>query len=323
MVSQAAPGSVFLFAGNDSYSKEKAIDELITAVLGGSARELNCKVFYGADSDASHILDYLATLPFLSPRRVAVVKDFDKLSKESKSLIADYAKKKISKSTCLILDMKDTAALNDYSSGGHVSIRRFSDPTDSELTSWIKHFLSAKGKKIEDDAVAALKELQGQNLLSIASELEKLMLFTEPADCIRMSDVEDVVARSLTASAFDLMDAIERKDIDAAISIVSESMQGGKKHYEIIGLLCWHLKRILKAKMLFTGGASEPQVGATLKIGARYRSEFFRQVKAVDISRIKSRLGILLEADANIKRAKYDPGLVLEFTVIRLCLSGT
>lgn len=321
MVSQAPSGSVFLFSGSDSYSKQRAIEELITAVLGSSARELNCKVFYGAESDAGDILDYLATMPFLSPRRIAVVKDFDRLSKESRSLITDYAKKS-SNSTCLILDMKEAYSLGDYPTGGHVSIRHFGDPTDAELTSWIKRFLASKGRKIEDEAITALKEMQGRNLLSISSELEKLMLFAGDRDCIDSSDVEEVVAKSLATSAFDLMDAIECRDIDAAVNIVSGSIQAGKKHYEIVGLLCWHLKRILKAKAMLAGGASETRTGAALKIGSRYRREFFRQVKATDIGRIKSRMAILLEADANIKRAKYDPGLVLEFTVIRLCLSG-
>lgn len=314
-----ASGSVFLFTGMDSYSKGKAVEELIQTVLGGSARELNCKVFYGAECPASQILDYLATLPFLSPKRIAVVKEYDRLSKESKALIIEYIKKP-ARSTCLILETGQRHVSDEQSLGGHAAIRRFDGPTDSELTSWIRRVLASKGKRIEDDAVAALKELKGQDLLSMDSELEKLALFTGERDYVTMGDVEEVVAKGLTASAFDLMNAIDNRDIDAAVNIVSESMLAGKKPYEMIGLLCWHLKRVMKAKTLLAGGASDLQAAYALKIGARYRGEFFRQARALDSARIKSRLGILLDADSNIKRAKYDPGLVLEFTVIRLCL---
>ncbi|MCX6006390.1 MAG: hypothetical protein NTZ34_03905 [Chloroflexi bacterium] len=103
-------------------------------------------------------------------------------------------------------------------------------------------------------------------------------------------DVEEVVAKSMTTSAFDLMDAIEKKDIGRAQEIVSESMLAGKKHYELIGLLCWHLKRMYRAKALLGTGASEYQVASSLKVASRYRNEFFRQVRGAGADRIKSRM---------------------------------
>lgn len=321
VIDPAASGSVYLFTGNDIYSKEKAIEELVNSILGNSAKEFNCKVFYGAESEASQILDYLATLPFLAPKRLAIVKDFDKLPKESRALIADYTKRS-PKSTCLILETKENARPDDYGMAVHTSIRRFQDPTDTELTSWIKRYLASRSKDIEDEAVSALKELQGRNLLSIASELEKLLLYIGKNVCVTAEDVEEVVAKSLTTSAFDLMDAIEKKNIERALEIVSESMLAGKKHYEIIGLLCWHLKRMYRANALLDSGASEYQAASLLKVASRYRNEFFRQVRGAGADRIKSRMSILLEADSGIKRAKYDPGLVLDFTVIRLCLGA-
>jgi DNA polymerase III subunit delta len=317
-----ASGSVYLFTGNDSYSKEKAIDELVSSILGATAaKEFDCRIFYGAESDASQIRDYLATLPFLAPKRVAIVKDFDKLPKESRALLSDYTKKS-PKSTCLILETKEDARPDDYGIAAGASVRRFEGPTDAELTSWIKRYIASRSKDIEDEAVSALKELQGRNLLSIASELEKLLLYIGNRPCATADDVEEVVAKSLISSAFDLTDAIEARDIERALEIVSESMLAGRKHYEIIGLLCWHLKKMYRAKTLLERGVSEYQAASLLKIAPRYRNKFFRQAKACGSDRIKSRMSVLLEADAGIKRSKYGPWLVLDFTVIRLCLGA-
>lgn len=321
MVTDLAPGSVYLFTGSDSYSKEKSIEELVDSILGGSAKEFNCKVFYGAESDASQILDYLATMPFLAPKRLAIVKDFDKLPKEGKALIADHSRKS-PKTTCLILETKENARPDDYGMAANVPVRRFEGLTDAELTAWIKRYLASRSKGIEDEAISALKELQGRNLLSISSELEKLVLYTGNRGCVTAEDVEEIVAKSLTSSAFDLTDAIEKRDIERALEIVSESMLAGRKHYEIIGLMCWHLKRMYRAKTMLAGGVSEYQAASLLKVASRYRGEFFRQVKACGADRIRSRILALLEADSGIKRAKYDPKLVLDFTVIRLCLGA-
>jgi len=58
-----------------------------------------------------------------------------------------------------------------------------------------------------------------------------------------------------------------------------------------------------------------------LKIGRRYADEFFKQANSMTLPQAMSRLAILLEADLDIKRTKFDPNLVLEFAIIRLCLS--
>ena len=59
-----------------------------------------------------------------------------------------------------------------------------------------------------------------------------------------------MAGRSLASSAFDITWAIENGKIDESLSIISDLVKAGKKHYEIIGLLCWHVKRLLTAKML-------------------------------------------------------------------------
>ena len=313
--------SVFLFIGSEGYLKDKAIKDLSSSVLGGSSRDLNYKVFYGAESDSREILDYAATMPFLAEKRVIIVKDFDELSEECKSRLISYIEKPL-KSTCLILETKGDSVLKKYSRiSRHVNIQYFKDPENSKLLAWIKKSVTAKGKSIEDQAAEALKELQGKNLLSLTQEIDKLAAFVGERSLITVKDIEELVGKSLVASAFDLIDAVEKKDINLAMKIVSDLMMTGKRPYETIGLLCWHLKRLLRAKILQARGEPDSVIANLLRINRRYYNEFFRQAKGISIPQIKSKMAILLEADLDIKRTKYDPALILEFAVIRLCLS--
>lgn len=314
--------SVFLFIGNDIYLKNRALEELSSSLLDRSSKELDYKVFYGGDLDIAEVLDHANTIPFLASKKLIVIKDAEKISREEASRLITYIKNPIS-STCLILESADDSFLSGENDvAGYVNVRRFDNLSDNELSAWIKRLISKKSgsKTISTDAVESIKELQGQDLLSLDQELEKLIAFVGEKGEISSDDVGEVVGRTLTVSAFDLADAIETKKIDDALSIIADLILSGKKHYEIIGLLCWHLKRVMKAVMLREKGESDFRIANALRISKRYADDFFGQLAALDLGKVRLRMQILLEADLDLKRTKYDPALVLEFAVIRMCL---
>ena len=311
--------SAFLFIGEDGYLKEKAIEDLTSSLLDNSSRQLDYKIFYGAETDARSILDYATTIPFLAPKRVTVIKDVEKLSKEDISKLISYLKNP-SKSTCLILESKDNSVLEEFSETS-LKVQRFDGLEGYEILSWIRQYVASRGKSISEDAARELKELQGANLSSMAQELDKLIAFTGDRPQIETGDVEGLVGKSLIISAFDLTKAIESNRIGEAIRIVSDLMLGGKRPHEIMGLLCWHFSRILKARVLLSRGESVSHISNILRVSGRYSDNFFQQVKRFTNSEIKSKIRGLLEADLDIKRTKFDPALILEFVIIRLCLS--
>jgi DNA polymerase III subunit delta len=316
-----ARSPVIIFVGEDKYLKEKALKELSSSLLGDPPAGLDHKVFHGADAEIKEVLDYVNTVPFLADKRLAVIKDAENMPAELTAAILEYIKKP-SKSTCLVLEVAGNAALKEYDEViRQVSVRRFGKPADGDLLSWIRDFITARGKEIEANAAVILKELQGQDLLSLTQEMEKLVAYAGQRKKITVADVEEMVGRSLALSAFDITRAIDEKKVNDALRICSDLIKSGRKEHEIIGLLCWHLRRALKAKVMQARGNTDYQVALALRIGQRYQGEFFRQISGLKMSQVRSRIGMLLEADLDIKRSKIDPGLALEFAVIRLCLS--
>ena len=314
--------AVFLFAGNDSYSKEQAIKKLKSSLFDSSSSELDYKVFDGADAEIRDILDHVSTIPFLASKRLVIIRHFEKLSKENTSRLIEYIKNP-TKSTCLVLDAEDDSIIKQYSQlSRHLIISSFGLISDSQFQARTKEMLSSakSDKKISHEAVMALKELYGNDMGSISQELQKLSSFVGDRVQIETSDVEEIAGKNLNASTFDLTDAIEVNDPEKALSIISELMISGKRHYEIVGLLCWQTKRLFKGRMFMDGGMSESQIANSLKISRRYHERFFAQLKRSPLSQVESKMQVLLEADLDIKRSKYDPAIALELAVIKLCL---
>ena len=318
--------SVYLFVGDNEYLKEKAIADLKSAILkGSSGDDLDYKVFHGAEVDFREVLDSVATIPFLSAKKLVVIKNIEDLNDENLGRLIACIKKS-SKSTVLVLDAKSDSVVSEHVElAGLANVSRFDEMTDAELHRWVKKFVESKTdskKNIEDDAAKELKDLHGKNLLALSGEIEKLIAFTGERSLITLADVEKIAARSAFSSAFDLTRALENNSPDFALSIVSELTATGKKHHEIIGLLCWHLRRILRAKTLQAKGEPDSRVANMLKIGRRYQDNFFKQAKVIGIKEARDKLKILLEADLDIKRSRLDPTLILELVVMKLCLGA-
>ncbi|MFH0763683.1 MAG: DNA polymerase III subunit delta [Candidatus Omnitrophota bacterium] len=318
--------SVHLFVGDNEYLKEKAIADLKSAILkDSSGNDLDYKVFRGGEADFREVLDSVATIPFLSAKKLVVIKNIEDLDDPDLGRLIACIKKSL-KTTVVVLDAKSDSVVSVYGElAGLASIKRFDGMTDAEFHGWVKKFVQVKtasGKKIEDDAVSQLKDLHGNNLTALSGEIEKLIAFTGERSLITLADVEKIAARSAFSSAFDLTRAIENNNPDFALSIASDLTAAGRKHHEIIGLLCWHLRRILRAKTLQAKGEPDSRVANILKIGRRYQDNFFKQANAIGIKEAREKLKILLEADLDIKRSRLDPTLILEFVIMKLCLGA-
>ncbi len=312
--------SVYLFVGTEKYLKERAISELRFRSLDSSSGELDYKVLHGSDTSADEIINSSSTMPFFSSKRLIVVKDFHKLSKEDASKVIAYIKNP-NKYTCLIIDSDDASILEDYPPiTKYAKVLRFAPLSDNELSDWIKKYLSMRGKAIEDDALDILKESKGADLLSLSRELDKLMTFIHKRKSVAGDDVERLVGKSVGASAFDIASAIGDKNASKAIRIVHELTSSGKKPYEIIGILSWFFKRVLKAKLLLDTGDTESSVSQKLRVNRRSAEEFFTHVHSFSAQDLESKMKVILDADLNIKRPRYSPSFIMEFAVIRLCL---
>jgi len=311
---------VYLFVGKEKYLKECAISELRSFSLDSSSAELDYKVLHGQDTSADEITSCAGTRPFFSSKRLIVVKDFDKLSKEDTAKIVAYIKNP-SQHTCLILDSDDASILEDEPSiARYAKVVRFTPLSDDELSNWITRYLAAKSKTIDDDARDILKESKGSDLLTLSHELDKLITFVNKRANVTKDDVESLVGKSVMASAFDIASAIGDKNVSKAVKIVYELTSSGKKPYEIIGILSWFFKRLLKAKLLLAKGDAESSVGYKLRIHRKSTEEFFTQVHSFSVADIESKMKTLLDADLGIKRPRYSPSLILEFAIVRLCL---
>src|SRR3989339_346146 len=83
-------GNFYIFAGEESFTIEKGIRLLSKAL---NIDEMNTEVFYGGDLDISSLILSLQTMPFLSDKKIILLKEAEKIKSQELKKLAEVLKR--------------------------------------------------------------------------------------------------------------------------------------------------------------------------------------------------------------------------------------
>ena len=207
---------------------------------------------------------------------------------------------------------------------GIVELQRISE---EDALRWVMREAETKGVQFSEDAARELVDALSAEMLLIASELEKLMLYAGAQDkkTIELADVETMVSAAKQRSLYELTDAISQKDAPRALALLHgllNASDGGEdaaighvftlaKTYRQMLVLNEHQVRDQRAmwQALWPGFRVAPFAADALIVQARrYR----------DRTELTRGLQWIAKADLELRSSPPDKRLVLERLVMRL-----
>lgn len=231
---------VILLAGTEHFLKEESLAKIKSAFLDSASADFNFNVFYAGTQGAEKILECANTAPFLGKKRVVLVHQVEDLSVGDKRLILSYAQAP-QKHTLLILETSQ-----DYLNQGFwAEISQFAkvifcQPVQgNQLLTWIRGFVQAQGKKIDEEALRLLVNNLGNSLQSLASALDNLILYIGEKEKIEADDVAMLVGPDVDAGAFELFDAVFARNKKKAFQILDSLLKDGVSSAQILGALAY------------------------------------------------------------------------------------
>ncbi len=102
---------------------------------------------------------------------------------------------------------------------------------------WVTETAAAQGAKIEPDAARELVDALGADMMMIAGELEKLLLFVGEKKRVTLGDVETMVLAAKQRSLYELTDAISAGDRPKALAVLDALLSTGDGDEAAIGHL--------------------------------------------------------------------------------------
>jgi len=104
--------------------------------------------------------------------------------------------------------------------GEHCATVELARVTEEDAMRWTVATAQEAGARIEPDAARELVDALGADMMLIASELEKLLLYTTGRGKITLGDVETMVLAAKQRSLYELTDAISAHDQVRALALL-------------------------------------------------------------------------------------------------------
>jgi DNA polymerase III subunit delta len=333
---------LYLFWGEDEYSREEAIREIKSKLGDSSLLSTNTSLLDGSKLSLNELKACVETVPFLAEKRLVIIKGllerYESKSATTKTKISNVSKSKqdetqsiveclktIPQSTILILTdnietKKNTLQNNPIYQGiiKIAEIRSFPILKGTKLSQWIQNTINQKGGSISRQATDILIQLIGGDLHILNNEIAKLVAYT----CGRMieeKDVRMVVSAAQEEDIFALVDAIIDHQVDRAEKTLQGLLKNGIAPGQILTLLARQLQMMIQIKDLQSQKKSVSEI--RMKLGLSYGfiwEKIASRSEQYTMDTLKQTYRKLLETDICIKTGKFEGDLAVDILVAEL-----
>ncbi len=318
---------MYLLLGEETWLADEALGKLLRELLPESERDLNLDVLDAGEAPVQDIIAKCDTFPFFGARRVVVVRMRDERDFRTGGLeaLAAYVEQAPPPSTLIVVAEKLDRRRRLFTALQRIAriipCRRM-DP--EELPRWVRTRVAAAGKTIVPEAAEGLVMLVGGNLRELATEIDKLVAYVGARRTIGVADVREVTSHVAEATVFELMDAVGLRQTERALRLL-QVVLAEESPVKVLFMLSDQIRMLLRTKAL-EGRARTPRrpsrdeirdaLGTRAFLYERYRA----QVAAFGRLDVAQILGLLMEADTEIKTGAKPPRLALETLVVGLCV---
>ena len=316
----------YLVRGDDASLVGQAALELVTSLVGdeGTASSAEDHGGAGADIDVGAVVDALATPPFISDRRVVVVRDAGRLgAADAARLVA-----------CLD-DPVPGVALVIVAGGGTVpaalikAVQRVGTVVDASVgtgrarSQWLAEQLRGAPVRFDARAAATVGEHLGNDLARLPGLLDMLAAAYGDGESIDDDRLAPFLGEAGSVAPWDLTDALDRGDTPAAMEALARMLGAGGFHpLAVLGVLHRHFGAMLR---LDGSSVSSPEQAVEV-LGTRSvypAKKALEQSRRLGAARLGRAVSLLAGADLDLRgRTALDGVLVLEVLVARLSRLG-
>ncbi len=303
--------------GDEPFLKRQAVERVVSRALRDDPESMGPTRLDGESAELADALDELQTLSLLGGPRVVIVEEADAFITRYRKQLEQYCAKP-AEGACLILVCKslprNTRLHKQIAASGEVMDCPV--PKGQRVTSWIRQRCKeCYAKDIVAEAVARLRDLIGNGLEALDSELAKLAVYVGARSRIELEDVETLVGLHREEAVFRVTDAMSAGDAAGALRAWEHVLVTDRAApMRAIGGLASGIRRLLEAKQTIEAGASPDALVPRFEPA---KSLFLRRLKATSAGRLKEQLTDLLQADLDTKTGLSDAAHAVEAFIVK------
>ncbi len=300
-------------------------------------RDINHTSFAAAELTPQQLSSAVFTIPFMSDRRVVVVKGLLSTFERRRRAASGTRRKgsPLGPWTDLPEELRsmppttELAFLDGALSKNNPMLRKlapqsemreFPLPRERDMPGWIMSRAKKLDIALEPRAAATLAEAIGRQPLLIDSELRKLNLYADGGR-IREEDVQRMVAYVREANIFQAVDAVIEGRAGVALRLISRIMDDGSPAAYILTMLARQVRLLLMAKDMTARGAPREDIGRKLRLSGWVLNKTLQQERRMTHDHLAYFHYRLIETDLTLKTKPIAEQLAIEMLVADLTIN--
>lgn len=292
----------------------------------GIDRSLACAEYDGqraADQGGpslAAVFDDLATLPFLAPRRVVVVREADAFVTAHREKLEKYLTKPAPTGT-LILECRSfpkTTRLYKAATAAGGLVRECKKLGGRALLEFVVAEAAARHKRIDSAATAQLVDCVGQDTGVLASEVEKLCLYAADRATITAEDVSALVGQTREERVFAALDAAATGRLPDALRLWHQVLATDPEAvYKALGGIAYRVRQWLNAHRMVKEGLDIAEIAPKVLMWRR-EHELQTILKRLSPTLLRRFLAAIADLDSQAKSGTRSIDTGIEVMLARL-----
>ena len=230
----------YVLAGDEAFLQERCRAAVLKSLIPPDLRDFALSDFDLGATPIFEILDRAQTPSLMAPFQVIFIRNVRNLyargAKKDEFAALDRYFRSPNPQALLVfvadflritsdirrMDMDDKNRFERLTEtlGEHCAIIELARVSEDDAMRWVSSTAQQSGMRIDSDAARELVDALGADMMMIASELEKLMLYTLGRGRITLGDVETMVLAAKQRSLYELTDAISSHNRVRALALL-------------------------------------------------------------------------------------------------------
>lgn len=256
---------------------EQLLDDALEVVGRGlfadaSERALGREVLEGDEASVETVVRSAMTLPFMTRRRLVVVRRAQALAARGAETLAAYARDP-NPATCLLLLAAEPLTASRERRADHWLLGALPAPaivalplrTGRGLLDWLRQRAAAEELTVTDGAARLLVQWVGEDGARLLGEARKAALAGGPDNRrVGEDEVTAVVGEHAVKDVFELTRAVERRELGRALPLL-DRLLGTEEPMLLLALLTRNVRISLTVRDLATAGQSADQIARAVR----------------------------------------------------------
>lgn len=305
---------IITITGANDLRRKQELDGLVSA-FAAEHGDMAIERLDGEDTSAARMREAIASLPFLSTKKMVVLREPGK-QKAFAEHIADVLKEVTDSTDLIIYEPKLDKRSSYYKTLKKTTdFRECTDLDAQKLVAWATGYAAKQGGTLKDADARLLIDRVGTNQQMLQSELTKL-LYYNPA--ITRETIELLTERLPQSTVFELLDAAFSGKTERAFALYREQRSLRIEPQPILAMLAWqlHILAVVKAGLI----AKKPTDAIAKEAGINpfvvRKSQAL--VRSLSLAQLKTLVSDLLDLDMQLKHTQIDSDQALQLYLLQL-----